>query len=49
MSTMLKKIGKRLYAVVAWTEFDVTLQAIDGSGLIVVMPRRFIGGLKNGS
>ena len=45
----LKKIGKRLYAVVAWTKFEVTLQAIDGSGLIVTMPRRFLGGLRNGS
>ena len=45
----IKKIGKRLYAVVAWTKFEVTLQAIDGSGLIVTMPRRYLGGLRNGS
>lgn len=49
MSTPLKKLGKRLYAVVAWTKYEVTLQAVDGSGLIVTMPRRFYGGLKDGS
>ena len=45
----LKKIGKRLYAIVAWNKFEVTLEAIDGSGLVVTMPRRFLGGLRNGS
>jgi hypothetical protein len=45
----IKRIGKRTYCVVCWTEFDVTLQSMDEDRLIVVMPRRFMGGLRKGS
>jgi hypothetical protein len=44
----IKRIGKRTYCVVCWTEFDVTLQSMDEERLIVVMPRKFMGGLRKG-
>jgi hypothetical protein len=45
----IKRIGKRTYVVVCWTEHDVTLQSMDEDRLIVVMPRRFMGGLRKGT
>jgi hypothetical protein len=45
----IKRIGKRTYCVVCWTEFEVTLQSMDEDRLIVTMPRRFMGGLRRGS
>ena len=45
----IKRIGKRTYVVVCWTDHDVTLQSMDEDRLIVVMPRRFMGGLKRGT
>jgi hypothetical protein len=44
----IKRIGKRTYVVLCWTEFEVTLQSMDEDRLIVTMPRRFMGGIKNG-
>jgi hypothetical protein len=45
----LKRIGKRTYCVIGWTEYDVTLQSMDEERLIVVMPRKFVGGLRKGT
>jgi hypothetical protein len=44
----IKRIGKRTYCVVCWTEFEVTLQSMDEERLIVVMPRKHMGGLRKG-
>jgi hypothetical protein len=45
----IKRIGKRTYCVVCWTEHDVTLQSMDEERIIITMPRKYMGGLKNGS
>jgi hypothetical protein len=45
----IKRIGKRTYVVVCWTEFDVTLQSMDEERIIITMPRKYMGGLRNGS
>ena len=45
----IKRIGKRTYCVMCWTEHEVTLQSMDEERLIVIMPRRFMGGLRKGS
>jgi hypothetical protein len=44
----IKRMGKRTYCVVCWTDYEVTLQSMDEERLIVVMPRKFMGGLKKG-
>ena len=49
MTGQIKRIGKRTYCVIGWTEFDVTLQSMDEDKLIVVMPRKHVGGLKRGT
>ena len=45
----IKRIGKRTYCVIGWTEHDVTLQSMDEEKIILVIPRTRMGGLKNGS
>jgi hypothetical protein len=45
----IKRIGKRTYVVLCWTDHDVTLQSMDEERIIVVIPRKYMGGLKNGS
>lgn len=45
----LKRIGKRTYCVIGWSDHDVTLQSMDEERLIVVMPRKFVGGLRKGT
>lgn len=45
----IKRIGKRTYCVMCWTDTDVTLQSMDEDKLIVVIPRTRLGGLKNGT
>ena len=45
----IKRIGKRTYCVMCWTDYDITLQSMDEDRLIVVMPRKFVGGLRKGS
>jgi len=49
MTGQIKRIGKRTYCVIGWSEFDVTLQSMDEDKLIVVMPRKHVGGLKRGT
>ena len=49
MTGQIKRMGKRTYCVIGWTEFDVTLQSMDEDKLIVVMPRKHVGGLKRGT
>jgi hypothetical protein len=44
----IKKIGKRMYVILCWTDHDVTLQSMDEEKYIVVVPRTRLGGLKNG-
>ena len=44
----IKRIGKRTYCVMCWTDVDVTLQSMDEDRLIIVMPRTRLGGLRNG-
>jgi hypothetical protein len=44
----IKRIGKRTYCIVCWTDYDVTLQSMDEAKLIVVIPRTRFGGLKTG-
>ena len=44
----IKRIGRRTYCIIGWTDYDVTLQSMDEEKYIVVMPRTRIGGLKNG-
>jgi hypothetical protein len=45
----IKRIGKRTYCVVCWTEFEVTLQSMDEERIIITVPRKYMGGLRNGS
>ena len=45
----IKRIGKRTYCVMCWTDYDITLQSMDEERLIVVMPRKYVGGLRKGS
>jgi len=45
----IKRIGKRTYCVMCWTEFDVTLQSMDEEKYIIVIPRTRMGGLRNGT
>ncbi len=45
----IKRIGKRTYCVIGWSEYDVTLQSMDEERLIVVMPRKYVGGLRKGT
>ena len=49
MTGQIKRMGKRTYCVIGWSEFDVTLQSMDEDKLIVVMPRKHVGGLKRGT
>ena len=49
MTGQIKRIGKRTYCVIGWPEFDVTLQSMDEEKLIIVMPRKYVGGLKRGT
>ncbi len=49
MTGQIKRIGKRTYCVIGWSEFDVTLQSMDEEKLIIVMPRKYVGGLKRGT
>ena len=49
MTGQIKRIGKRTYCVIGWSEFDVTLQSMDEDKLIIVMPRKHVGGLKRGT
>jgi hypothetical protein len=44
----IKKIGKRTYCIIGWTDYDVTLQSMDEEKYIIVMPRTRVGGLKSG-
>ena len=44
----IKKIGKRTYCIIGWTDHDVTLQSMDEEKYIIVMPRTRVGGLKTG-
>jgi len=44
----IKRIGRRTYCIIGWTDYDVTLQSMDEEKYIVVMPRTRIGGLKTG-
>jgi hypothetical protein len=45
----IKRIGKRTYCIVCWTDHDVTLQSMDEERIILVIPRTHMGGLRNGS
>jgi hypothetical protein len=45
----IKRIGKRTYCVIGWTDYDITLQSMDEERLIVVMPRKYVGGLRKGT
>ena len=45
----IKRIGKRTYCVIGWSDYDVTLQSMDEEKLIVVMPRKYVGGLRKGT
>ena len=49
MTGQIKRMGKRTYCVIGWSEFDVTLQSMDEDKLIIVMPRKHVGGLKRGT
>lgn len=50
MSTgQIKRIGKRTYCVIGWTEHDVTLQSMDEEKLIICLPRKHFGGLRSGT
>ena len=44
----IKRIGRRTYCIIGWTDYEVTLQSMDEEKYIVVMPRTRIGGLKTG-
>lgn len=44
----IKRIGKRTYCVMCWTDHDVTLQSMDEERMIIVVPRKHMGGLKTG-
>lgn len=44
----IKRIGRRTYCIIGWTDYDVTLQSMDEEKYIVVMPRTRLGGLKTG-
>jgi hypothetical protein len=44
----IKRIGKRTYCVMCWTDHDVTLQSMDEERIILVIPRKYMGGLKTG-
>jgi hypothetical protein len=44
----IKRIGKRTYVVLAWTDTEVTLQSMDEERITLYLPRRIIGGLKTG-
>jgi len=45
----IKRIGKRTYCVMCWTDYEITLQSMDEERIIVVMPRKYVGGLRKGS
>jgi hypothetical protein len=45
----IKRIGKRTYCVMCWTEHEITLQSMDEERMIIVMPRKYVGGLRKGS
>jgi hypothetical protein len=45
----IKRIGKRTYCVIGWSDYDVTLQSMDEERLIVVIPRKHMGGLRKGT
>jgi hypothetical protein len=44
----IKRIGKRTYCVIGWTEHEVVLQSMDEERIILNVPRRHFGGLKTG-
>ena len=44
----IKRIGRRTYCIIGWTDYEVTLQSMDEEKYIVVMPRTRLGGLKTG-
>lgn len=45
----IKRIGKRTYVVLCWTEQEVTLQSMDEERITLYLPRKMMGGLKKGS
>ena len=45
----IKRIGKRTYCVIGWSEYDVTLQSMDEEKIIITMPRTYMGGLRKGT
>jgi hypothetical protein len=45
----IKRIGKRTYVVLAWTEQEVTLQSMDEERITLYVPRKMLGGLRRGS
>lgn len=44
----IKRIGRRNYVVLSWTDTEVTLQSLDEMKLIMVVARTKLGGLKHG-
>ena len=46
---MIKRIGKRLYQVILWTEYAVVLTSLDAEMHTITMSRKQFGGLKNGT
>jgi hypothetical protein len=49
MTGQIKRIGKRTYCVIGWSEYDVTLQSMDEEKIIITVPRKHMGGLKKGT
>jgi len=45
----IKRIGKRTYVIMCWTDHDVTLQSMDEEKYILVIPRTRMGGLRTGT
>jgi hypothetical protein len=44
----IKRIGRRTYCVMCWTDHDVTLQSMDEERVVLILPRTKLGGLKDG-
>jgi hypothetical protein len=44
----IKRIGRRTYCVIGWTDTLVHLQSMDERRLLITMPRTKFGGMKNG-
>ena len=45
----IKRIGKRTYCVIGWTDHEVILQSMDEEKILLSIPRKVMGGLRNGS